>query len=857
MRNELQDVEIRRNCIDKMRRGETTARRDSALLNAGSNERPVWVFLASALSVYFVLVLGTGALAAIPYLIFLISPGILVGWFARHRIQENEAAISEKTKQGCVMVFPGYPPGKGKALGYQLSIAALLNYFVSAVATEFLIGRVTLPQIIQFILPVFHFFTAVFVVLAVFAAWEAWGYFREFRKSETTYVSPNRIPVHDTVQMAKEGLVILGHEFKHAAHESVSEPVESDEAISGEIKSRTRQIRIGNDGPFMIDLDNEVNPHCIVFGATGTGKSITVKALLLRYWLAKRIPFLVIDWMPDYSSFTKELGGVVWSVPTNFTVNPLRLGGFTPSQRIAQVEQALVHSLALTTLQATAVGQILRDAYTEAGIDQQDETTWTRPSPTWDDLIRIIDSKLSVGQYAGQQLESVRWAILKLHRGDGIFGDEPNDFFDTVLSRPTCIDLSGLLGADDAKMIVTYTILQRINHQFQISGVSALKLLVVIDEAHLILEKELREGSPEESLPVEIIRLGRKYGFGEILATQLATEIPNKAMANAGTIVAMKHQAPQEVNYVTKLVSLSKPELQIYRRLPIGGAFVKLLSDDIPRLVKVQRVSPNEISSAKSLTKRIEKEKPSIPIVVSASKTRPIVTMREPDRALEDLTSVQRRILRFLETSPPATVAKIRERFPEVDYREMLELLEDLKKEDLVQEQKVANLEGKGTVFYGALKAEWLQSESLEHRAMIQMIMEALAKWHPIHFAQTKADSPDIGLESMEPKGCIEVETGRKKLTPTEIDEWAKGVTERDERLGYKDILIVVPNETVGLHYNDAAVKYGLELTTMAKLGKAHREGGGFHASRSKTHNLSMSSIGVNFSRFGILEVNC
>lgn len=339
------------------------------------------------------------------------------------------------------------------------------------------------------------------------------------------------------------------------------------------------------------------------------------------------------------------------------------------------------------------------------------------------------------------------------------------------------------------------------------------------------LKSTIEGPTPEQKMPEirEIIRLGRKYGFGEILATQLATEIPNKAMANAGTIVAMKHQAPQEVNYVTKLVNLSKPELQIYRRLPIGGAFIKLLSDDIPRLVKIQKVSPGEISGARSLTEQIEKERPSTPIAVSPPKARHTEAMREADRDLENLTSVQRRILRFLETSPPVTEARIREKFPEVDYREMLELLDDLEKEGLVQEQKVANLEGKGTVFYGALKAAWLQSESLEHRAMIQMIMEALAKWHPIHYGQTKADSPDIGLESMNPKGCIEVETGRKKLTPVEIDDWAKGVKERDTKLGYKDVLIVVPNTAVELHYRNAAAKYGLQLTTMAKLGEASR----------------------------------
>jgi NADH:ubiquinone oxidoreductase subunit F (NADH-binding) len=57
--------------------------------------------------------------------------------------------------------------------------------------------------------------------------------------------------------------------------------------------------------------------------------------------------------------------------------------------------------------------------------------------------------------------------------------------------------------------------------------------------------------------------------------------------------------------------------------------------------------------------------------------------------------------------------------FPNVDYRKMLRVLEGLQTQGLIQETKVANLRGKGTVFYAALRADWLQSESVEHRAMV------------------------------------------------------------------------------------------------------------------------------------------
>jgi Ca2+/Na+ antiporter len=148
------------------------ARRDSAPLNLVSTDQTLWKFLASLVSIYFMLALGIGALAAVGYLFVLIWPGFLAWWLAsRHlsRKAENEDPESrKKEKQGYVMLSPGYVSGSGRVLG--LSTATSLNYVVSALVTELVTTRMTLPSMIKFILPVFHVFTIGFVVLSIFAA---------------------------------------------------------------------------------------------------------------------------------------------------------------------------------------------------------------------------------------------------------------------------------------------------------------------------------------------------------------------------------------------------------------------------------------------------------------------------------------------------------------------------------------------------------------------------------------------------------------------------------------------------------------------------------------------------------------
>ncbi len=783
-------------------------------------------FVASIISIFVVLVLFS--YTEILFVLLLLAPlWVLTGWVANRHIAQHNKQPNAQT----IMVCPGCTvEEKWKTLGYSMIVAAVPNYIASAVLTEIEAVRVPLTGWPITLSPLFHVFTALFLILAIFTILKARSYSHDLAEFKTAYASST---TYQTLEMAKDGRVVLGHEFRYAIQTSVPTAADSLHPLPGEIRTRTVRQWIGKDGPFTVDLEKERNPHCVVFGSSGTGKSETVRALVLRYWLAKQIPSLIIDWQGEYASFVRKIGGVVWSVPQEFTVNPLRLEGFRPSQRAAEIEESLIVNLELTALQASEVRKIVSEAYREAGIEEEDKETWKLPPPVWGDIIEIMSAKLRSGQYTGEKIQWIDWAILRLQRADRIFGEETQEFFGVALKVPTCIDLSGLSGADVAKALVTYTIFQRIYDQFDIRGFSVLKLLVVLEEAHQILQSQIgKTNSTQESLIVRIIRLGRKYGYGVILASHQPTDIPQAAISNAATIVAMMLDEPQQVNYVRRFVNLSKPEREIYATLPQGGAFIKHLGEPHSHLVKTQMVSVDEIQFSRSLTEKIRNEvlKPPTLQPLSMRSTDPPATETTQARSVrvssspslnevdEALTMLQKRIQHFLEGGP-TTMKKLLKAFPNVAYRELLTYLSDLENHGFVQEEKVANLEGKGTVFYAALKSEWLQSESIEHRAMLLMISEALNHLRPVPYMRSEANAPDLGLELTNPKIAIEVETGRKKLTFAELDKWATDVKIRNIKLGYRDILVVVPNASVEAHYKEACEKTGLELTTMAKLG--------------------------------------
>jgi hypothetical protein len=164
---------------------------------------------------------------------------------------------------------------------------------------------------------------------------------------------------------------------------------------------------------------------------------------------------------------------------------------------------------------------------------------------------------------------------------------------------------------------------------------------------------------------------------------------------------------------------------------------------------------------------------------------------------------------------------KLQAGLPELTYRQILQILQHLEDMGLVQVARVPNLRAEWAVYYGAMKTAWLQSESLSHRAMIEMIVEALLPLRPIPYMQTQrlgGDIPDVGLEAAKPRTAIEAETGRKKMTPQEIMKWAIRVRGRNLRLGYERTIVVVPNLAVRNHYADPCSKQGLELVTMGRL---------------------------------------
>jgi hypothetical protein len=133
------------------------------------------------------------------------------------------------------------------------------------------------------------------------------------------------------------------------------------------------------------------------------------------------------------------------------------------------------------------------------------------------------------------------------------------------------LDLSGLPD-ETFRALAALTVLQFIKEKMRSSGWSSekgLRLIVVIDEAWKIAKED-------NSDAVMIIREGRKYNFGMIIASQNPTDISEAIFSNVGTTFMLKVKFERFLDYLQGTLNFSNYMREEISRLGVGEAAVNM-----------------------------------------------------------------------------------------------------------------------------------------------------------------------------------------------------------------------------------------------------------------------------------------
>jgi len=344
-------------------------------------------------------------------------------------------------------------------------------------------------------------------------------------------------------------------------------------AAKGVPVGRTRHWAV----PFSWSHAALANPHVAVVGMSGSGKSFFVKTFLTRANAAWGTKALILDWSGEYVPWVRQAGGTVVSLGSE-SLNLLDLGGMSAVQRTAQVVESL---RLLTELKDfPRERQWIRLAIEHAYALREDRSGRIRRPPTLADVAAWLKLQARKCRDAERPVIQAAYHLLRplTLPGADFFARLTSFRLDGLLSSGlSCVDLSGL-PSESMRSLAGLCLLQFVRESMRSKGPvegRGLDLLVVLDEAWKICR--------EDGDPVAIVREGRKYAFGLLVASQDPADLNPVIFSNSGSLFVFRTTFSDSLDFLQRTLRFSDGVRQDIARLPQGSCGVQLQWADVAR----------------------------------------------------------------------------------------------------------------------------------------------------------------------------------------------------------------------------------------------------------------------------------
>jgi len=348
--------------------------------------------------------------------------------------------------------------------------------------------------------------------------------------------------------------------------------------------------------PFFWNSKKLLNPHLCVVGTTGSGKSYFVKTFITRASLTLGTSALILDWAGEYADWVKSAGGRVVSFGEE-GINLLDLAGASPHARTQQVMDSLrmLTDISSSPAQCRITEDAIEKAYVSAGFQVKKPCAGKRKPPTLERVQRILERQAGRSTDAAEAARRLKNLLLS---SGGSFTSSTLPLR-SLLSGLVCVDLHSL-PTETLRSLAGLSILQFVKESMRASSYSSSalpRLFVVVDEAWKI-------AADERSDVVSIVREGRKYGFGLIVASQNPTDVHKSIFSNAGTMLLFRLTHAPERDYVRSSLSYSDFYEEESHSLSVGQALVHLEFSQpapCPRTFILRKVEGEELLVAQHI----------------------------------------------------------------------------------------------------------------------------------------------------------------------------------------------------------------------------------------------------------------
>uniref|UniRef100_A0A9E7ZJA4 DUF853 domain-containing protein n=1 Tax=Bosea sp. NBC_00436 TaxID=2969620 RepID=A0A9E7ZJA4_9HYPH len=329
-----------------------------------------------------------------------------------------------------------------------------------------------------------------------------------------------------------------------------------------------------------------INRHGVIAGATGAGKSTTVRTLVEQL-SAAGVPVLISDAKGDLSGLAKV-------VPTRFWC-PFGEQGLPIKTSVDELGQlALSRLLGLNDVQSGVLSIAFR------WLQDRDSPLAGCRLMDADDLREVVGSLLDYaddlrarhGNVTSASVGAIQRAILQLEGqgGAALFGEPALRLDDLLATDESGRGVVNLIAADrmlDAPALYSALVVWLLTSLFaqlpEVGDADKPRLAIVVDEAHLLFADapKLLVDTVER-----VVRLIRSRGVGVFFASQNALDIPPKIAAQLGNRVqhAMRAYTPAEAKAVRAVAQTFRQAKGVDTakaivEMGIGEALISVIGD--------------------------------------------------------------------------------------------------------------------------------------------------------------------------------------------------------------------------------------------------------------------------------------
>jgi hypothetical protein len=337
------------------------------------------------------------------------------------------------------------------------------------------------------------------------------------------------------------------------------------------------------------------NPHVLLLGESGFGKTYTIASLAAEL-AQENIVSVVFDYGQSFSPATLPVEFAEATNPLELyagrdgvDINPLQIfpsdlhGPVNVAQRVADTFARVYKRMGVQ--QHAVIRQAVLDVMADVGIAQGAADSWASDLPAFG----AVQAKLQT--YASNPLNAqARFAASAASHISTVFVFNTfrqnghklawSDILQAA-NRTVIIQLKGL--EHSLERAVTEFLLWNLIGFIEALGPGPLRFFVILDEAHKL---SFSPGSPVEKL----LREGRKFGLGLILASQQPEDFSSVAFANTATKIIFqvgdeRSTISRQLHRKTKSPHSFGEIYQLITKLPRGWAYV--VTENIGRVVRV------------------------------------------------------------------------------------------------------------------------------------------------------------------------------------------------------------------------------------------------------------------------------